>query len=1230
MKKDRKIKNKIFSKLLTLTGILFVASLFFTGCANFAGSSDSKKETFTITVKTQNITSKTETKNRNAFPALFGSKYYTLSYKSGESTDWKSLDGTFPDYQMIIIPGTYTLKLDVYSDSGKTNHILTGNNSLTVTSGMENAEVSFILQPPKNATGNGSVSLVLSAETDTQITTFEINSDKSALTLTWTKDDREAAYTKGTITADPVTAGTYHLTIYGKTTTDETVYVRSETLTVWEGLESSVWIFADGSFSNELKIKTDDLYSTFYVKGEEGPYNFYKEGVFGDANASDDNSGSIDCPLSTVSAAVNKCVVSNKPYTIYVDGTVKEAIDSTSTDPSAIEIYKKIITIKSIKPEVGKAVIQADGNGRIMYAGGTVVLEDLELKGGGNTNLGGGIFVGHASVLTMKNCTITECNATHQGGGLYIYSQCSANLSGCTISGNEATDENSGIGGGIMAYGTLIADGTSISNNNSGNGGGGLYIASDVTATLIGCEFSKNTTEQSGGAIKNSGTLNITDCSFSENTANFGGGIDVDGGTVNITGTGEDTYTCVFQSNTADGGGAMSVSSGTVQAEKVKFDSNSSISTGGIGGGGGFWIAKSSVTLTNCNLSNNTAANLGGAVLVVYDSSISWVSSSAESSLTMNGGTVSSNTAPNGGGGICIDDAKGTVKISGCKISENSANGSGGGLKICSPAELTNCEILQNSSGGDGGGLECICRDTTQINVTFTNCKIIGKNTSGNNGGGVSINSNVKATFNNCEINGNTAKYNGGGLLLWHQNGYSDPDVTLTDCTISSNTANNENGNGGGGIRTDGGGLTLKLTGTTSISGNITQSGGVGKGIYLNSGYMYISGAIQIDDDVRIPTDVIRTTITGSLTGTTPVITITPTGYTAGKQIVSAGSGVTLSDEAGKFKISNPDYIISKEGKLCYLGTTSTTAEDNIAVFTNIPARCEATVNLDNLSQTSWSGSSPASISGNVTLTASTSTTISSGSDSIFTVKNGGTLTLNENVTLETSSPGKSCINVEEGGTLILNGATIQATPGYNVSGITITHGTLTINTGNITNFTGSTIVATDSIVTITGGKISTNNSNVKLTDCTADIRNLIVTGNTTSSNGGGINISGSGTYTFNNCTITSNTASVRGGTPRYGGGIYIDTTGTVSFTKCNISGNTAKGYTTSNLGKGGGIYLNSGRLTTTGCTISSNTTTNGTAEVTGSGSQIYAVAGSVYNGKTLTEDKIIDTYSEQ
>ncbi|MDD6294432.1 MAG: right-handed parallel beta-helix repeat-containing protein, partial [Treponema sp.] len=343
-------------------------------------------------------------------------------------------------------------------------------------------------------TGNGSVSLVLSAETDTQITTFEINSDKSALTLTWTKDDTETSYTKGTITADSVPAGTYHLTIYGKTTTDETVYVRSETLTVWEGLESSIWIFADGSSSNELKIKPDDLYSTFYVKGSSGTYNFYKEGVFGDVTASDTNSGSIGHPLATISAAIEKCTIDNKPYTIYVDGTIEETVDPTSVDPTAISITSgKNITIKSVNPSGGtKPVIQGDGNGRIIFASGTVVLEDLVLKGGGNSTLGCGIYIGSTSVLTMKNCTITDCNATISGGGLYIATNGSANLNGCAISKNTAQN------------------------------GGGIYIQKG-SAALTDCAITENTAKDNspsskgGGIYLNSGTLTTRNCTISGN-----------------------------------------------------------------------------------------------------------------------------------------------------------------------------------------------------------------------------------------------------------------------------------------------------------------------------------------------------------------------------------------------------------------------------------------------------------------------------------------------------------------------------------------------------------------------------------------------------------------------------------------------------------------------------------------------------------------------------------------
>ena len=245
---------------------------------------------------------------------------------------------------------------------------------------------------------------------------------------------------------------------------------------------------------------------------------------------------------------------------------------------------------------------------------------------------------------------------------------------------------------------------------------------------------------------------------------------------------------------------------------------------------------------------------------------------------------------------------------------------------------------------------------------------------------------------------------------------------------------------------------------------------------------------------------------------------------------------------------------------------------------------------------------------------------------SVFTVKSGGTLTLNSNVTLQTTYAGIT-VTVEEGGTLVLDGATITSTSTMSPTGVQVTNGTLIMKSGTLTGLKGSPIVATDSIVTITGGDISNNYSNVKLINCQADISGLTVTENSTSYNGGGIKISGGGEYTFKDCQITNNSTTYGNGENGYGGGIYIDTTGTVTFTNCTITENTAADHQTSS--KGGGIYLNSGTLRTTGCTINNNTTKSESTETTGYGSQIYAAAGSVYNGKTLTEDKIIDTFNE-
>ena len=460
-------RQPLIKYLLPIFTALCVAALIFTGCADSAeSSSKTSAEKISVTVKTEADVSS----DRSILPSLCGTFRLYFKEKGASDSDYTLADGEYPDYQMIIIPGEYTFRLESVSEDNSTV-ILTGETDFTVESGMENVTICFMLSSPEGATGNGSVSLFLSADTDTNIETFSVSAvgTEGKSSFSWSKDEEETSYLKGTLSCTSLAPGTYTLVITGLNSLNEPVYVRHEVLTIWSNVVSGRWLFADGTETDELTITTSDLYSTFYVKGEEGPYNFYTNGVFGDENASDDNSGSIDCPLQTVSAAVNKCVVSNKPYTIYVDGTVKES-KFTTNDPTAISIpFGKQITIKSLNPKgETKAVIQADGNGRIMYASGTVVLEDLVLKGGGNSTLGCGIYIGSTGVLTMKNCTITDCNATISGGGLYIATNGSANLNGCTISSNttkSGSTETTGYGSQIYAVKGSVYNGKTLTED---------------------------------------------------------------------------------------------------------------------------------------------------------------------------------------------------------------------------------------------------------------------------------------------------------------------------------------------------------------------------------------------------------------------------------------------------------------------------------------------------------------------------------------------------------------------------------------------------------------------------------------------------------------------------------------------------------------------------------------------------------------------------------------------
>lgn len=122
------------------------------------------------------------------------------------------------------------------------------------------------------------------------------------------------------------------------------------------------------------------------------------------------------------------------------------------------------------------------------------------------------------------------------------------------------------------------------------------------------------------------------------------------------------------------------------------------------------------------------------------------------------------------------------------------------------------------------------------------------------------------------------------------------------------------------------------------------------------------------------------------------------------------------------------------------------------------------------------------------------------------------------------------------------------------VTGITVSISSLAIRNGSVT---GSP-----------GGGVRNAAPSLTLTDC-------VLSGSSTSVNGGGI--SNSGTLVINRCTINGNSAG--------GDGAGLQNTGTATLTNVTLTGNTGTGTTS----KGGGLSNGAGTATLTHVTIANN-----------------------------------------
>ena len=156
--------------------------------------------------------------------------------------------------------------------------------------------------------------------------------------------------------------------------------------------------------------------------------------------------------------------------------------------------------------------------------------------------------------------------------------------------------------------------------------------------------------------------------------------------------------------------------------------------------GGGIYCDNSSPTISNNNITGNSAIYGGGIYCF---------------SSTINNNTITSNSADYGGGIFCFSST-----INNNTITSNSANYGGGGIFCAAFPTISNNTITGNSAD-DGGGIFCEYSSSPTIsNNTITS------NSANDDGGGIYCTSSSPTICNNSII-GNSAN-NGGGIYRYN------------------------------------------------------------------------------------------------------------------------------------------------------------------------------------------------------------------------------------------------------------------------------------------------------------------------------------------------------------------------------------------------------------------------------------------------------------------------------
>lgn len=512
----------------------------------------------------------------------------------------------------------------------------------------------------------------------------------------------------------------------------------------------------------------------------------------------------------------------NITYAVTIESLTADNIYTLTKDPTYFTYLFRIsqggsLTFQNIIIDGNKASHDpADTTNRslVYVTGGTLHLAAGSILQNNNTALTGG-----AVNFTSSNSAV---NTLVMDGD--------AKITGCYSVSN---------GGGIMINSVNSQDRYSISgqalidSNTAGNGGGILYRSyaeRTSSALTIGDQvhITNNTVSGSGGGINFSGYRN--------------------GGTVqsvlNLTGS------CrIFGNQAVNGGGVYYYAANTGDLFNITENASVRQNTASQNGGGIYMtvaLGSGALEISDASISDNVGGTGGGIYLLA----------NTDTSVTISGGSLDNNSAVNGasgsGGGAWIQNHSGqartAVSLTNARILKNLTSAAGGGIYLAGgPGILDfsadNTTFSENTAASNGGGLLVSSTGTASLNFRQST---VEHNAADGSGGGLyyanlSEQTSAQITMSDTSISENTAGYEGGGIRIGSNKGTLD--TSLTDCTISQNSTHDS----GGGIWNGGDNDVLTLVGSTAVTQNSTIQGN-GGGIYFNSdnGSLLLTGQTKI------------------------------------------------------------------------------------------------------------------------------------------------------------------------------------------------------------------------------------------------------------------------------------------------------------------------------------------------------------------------------------------------